>query len=78
MPDSWQFWVDRGGTFTDVVARQPDGTIATAKLLSEDPDRYDDAAVEANRRSHIVASTKPPPAATPLTAAMTGFGCSSR
>ncbi len=47
---AWQFWIDRGGTFTDVVARRPDGTLATAKLLSEDPRRYDDAAVEAIRR----------------------------
>ena len=46
---TWQFWIDRGGTFTDVVARQPDGRIVTAKLLSEDPERYDDAAVEAIR-----------------------------
>src|SRR5919197_1770241 len=41
----WQFWIDRGGTFTDVVARQPDGTIVTHKLLSEDPERYRDAAI---------------------------------
>ncbi|MGH3681968.1 MAG: hydantoinase/oxoprolinase family protein, partial [Natronosporangium sp.] len=41
----WQFWVDRGGTFTDIVARRPDGTLVTHKLLSEDPDRYPDAAV---------------------------------
>jgi 5-oxoprolinase (ATP-hydrolysing) len=47
---AWQFWIDRGGTFTDVVARQPDGRIVTAKLLSEDPERYADAAVEAIRR----------------------------
>ena len=40
----WQFWIDRGGTFTDIVARRPDGSIATHKLLSDDP-RYDDAAV---------------------------------
>ena len=46
----WHFWIDRGGTFTDVVARKPDGAIVTAKLLSEDPGRYDDAAVEAIRR----------------------------
>lgn len=46
----WHFWIDRGGTFTDVVARHPDGRIETAKLLSEDPGRYDDAAVEAIRR----------------------------
>ncbi len=41
----WQFWIDRGGTFTDVVARQPDGSLVTHKLLSENPERYDDAAV---------------------------------
>jgi 5-oxoprolinase (ATP-hydrolysing) len=41
----WQFWIDRGGTFTDVVARRPDGTLATHKLLSENPERYRDAAV---------------------------------
>ncbi len=46
----WQFWIDRGGTFTDVVARKPCGTVVTAKLLSEDPERYADAAVEAIRR----------------------------
>ena len=42
---SWQFWIDRGGTFTDVVARHPDGSLSTAKLLSENPGRYKDAAV---------------------------------
>ncbi len=41
----WQFWIDRGGTFTDIVARRPDGTLITRKLLSENPDRYRDAAV---------------------------------
>jgi 5-oxoprolinase (ATP-hydrolysing) len=41
----WQFWIDRGGTFTDVVARRPDGTLVTHKLLSVDPARYADAAV---------------------------------
>jgi 5-oxoprolinase (ATP-hydrolysing) len=46
----WQFWIDRGGTFTDVVARDPDGRLHTAKLLSSDPERYADAAVEAVRR----------------------------
>src|SRR5438445_5259184 len=39
-----QFWIDRGGTFTDIVARQPDGTLVTCKLLSENPGRYADAA----------------------------------
>ncbi|PKT68162.1 5-oxoprolinase [Streptomyces populi] len=41
----WQFWVDRGGTFTDIVARRPDGRLLTHKLLSDDPARYSDAAV---------------------------------
>ncbi len=45
----WQFWIDRGGTFTDVVARRPDGTLATHKLLSENPERYPDAALAAIR-----------------------------
>lgn len=46
----WQFWIDRGGTFTDVVALRPDGTLATAKLLSENPEHYIDAAAEGIRR----------------------------
>ena len=46
----WQFWVDRGGTFTDVVGRAPDGELRTLKLLSEDPAHYRDAAVEGIRR----------------------------
>jgi 5-oxoprolinase (ATP-hydrolysing) len=41
----WQFWIDRGGTFTDIVARRPDGSITTHKLLSENPEQYRDAAV---------------------------------
>ncbi|MEP9400479.1 hydantoinase B/oxoprolinase family protein [Sphingomonas silueang] len=41
----WSFWIDRGGTFTDIVARAPDGTLHTAKLLSENPERYADAAI---------------------------------
>ena len=43
--DAWQFWIDRGGTFTDVVGKRPDGTLVTHKLLSENPGQYDDAAV---------------------------------
>ena len=46
----WQFWVDRGGTFTDLVGRAPDGTLHTLKLLSDNPGQYDDAAVEGIRR----------------------------
>ena len=42
----WEFWIDRGGTFTDVVARSPDGSLVTHKLLSEDPEHYRDAAVQ--------------------------------
>jgi len=41
----WQFWIDRGGTFTDVVGKRPDGTLVTHKLLSESPEQYRDAAV---------------------------------
>ena len=41
----WQFWIDRGGTFTDIVARDPAGTLSTHKLLSENPGRYRDAAI---------------------------------
>ena len=46
----WQFWIDRGGTFTDVVGRAPDGALRTLKLLSENPEQYPDAAVEGIRR----------------------------
>lgn len=46
----WEFWIDRGGTFTDIVARRPDGGLVTHKLLSEDPARYPDAVVEGIRR----------------------------
>ena len=46
----WQFWIDRGGTFTDVVALTPDGRIITDKLLSENPGQYRDAAIEGIRR----------------------------
>ena len=43
--DKWQFWIDRGGTFTDIVARDPAGQLSTHKLLSENPGRYRDAAI---------------------------------
>ncbi|MGG6239724.1 hydantoinase B/oxoprolinase family protein [Nodosilinea sp. AN01ver1] len=45
----WQFWIDRGGTFTDIVARRPDGQILLHKLLSENPDRYADAPIQGIR-----------------------------
>jgi 5-oxoprolinase (ATP-hydrolysing) len=48
--ERWQFWIDRGGTFTDVIGRAPGGDIKTLKLLSEDSARYADASVEAIRR----------------------------
>ncbi|HSC16098.1 MAG TPA: hydantoinase B/oxoprolinase family protein [Gammaproteobacteria bacterium] len=46
----WEFWIDRGGTFTDVVARTPSGELKTLKLLSDDPGRYEDAAVAGMER----------------------------
>ncbi|KKG15227.1 5-oxoprolinase [Methanosarcina sp. 2.H.T.1A.6] len=46
----WQFWIDRGGTFTDIVARRPDGTLITHKLLSEAPSHYEDAAMHGIRQ----------------------------
>jgi 5-oxoprolinase (ATP-hydrolysing) len=42
---AWQFWIDRGGTFTDIVGKRPDGSLVTHKLLSENPEQYRDAAV---------------------------------
>ena len=48
--DGWRFWIDRGGTFTDIVARAPDGALTTRKLLSVNPEQYADAAVEGVRR----------------------------
>ena len=45
MQGKWQFWIDRGGTFTDIVARDPDGQLSTHKLLSENSGRYRDAAI---------------------------------
>jgi 5-oxoprolinase (ATP-hydrolysing) len=50
MSGKWRFWIDRGGTFTDVVARRPDGRLEALKLLSENRERYRDAAVEGIRR----------------------------
>jgi len=49
MSGSWEFWIDRGGTFTDVIGRRPDGTLVTHKLLSENPEAYRDAAVHGIR-----------------------------
>ncbi|MBL4869747.1 MAG: hydantoinase B/oxoprolinase family protein [Robiginitomaculum sp.] len=49
-PKKWQFWIDRGGTFTDIVGRAPDGQLHTKKLLSENPENYADAALEGIRQ----------------------------
>ena len=46
----WQFWIDRGGTFTDVVGKRPDGSLVTHKLLSDNPEQYRDAAVAGIRQ----------------------------
>src|SRR5438093_5815371 len=58
----WQFWIDRGGTFTDIVARRPDGSIATHKLLSENPGRYRDAALAGIRKILNLNEGQPIPA----------------
>ena len=60
--EGWRFWIDRGGTFTDVVARPPGGGLLTRKLLSEDPARYEDAAVEGVRRLLGLEHDEPVPA----------------
>jgi 5-oxoprolinase (ATP-hydrolysing) len=57
----WDFWIDRGGTFTDVVARAPDGSLQAMKLLSENRQAYADAAIEAIRRLLAVPSGEPIP-----------------
>jgi len=57
----WHFWIDRGGTFTDVVARAPDGRVEARKLLSENPGAYDDAALAAIRQFLGVAPGAPIP-----------------
>ncbi len=62
MKSGWQFWIDRGGTFTDIVARQPDGELKTHKLLSENPEAYRDAAVQGIRDLLGVAKDAPIPA----------------
>src|SRR5271169_22829 len=61
--NAWEFWIDRGGTFSDVIGRRPDGHLVTQKLLSENPEAYTDAAVEGIRRLLGLASAQPIPAA---------------
>jgi 5-oxoprolinase (ATP-hydrolysing) len=60
---AWEFWIDRGGTFTDVIGRQPDGALVTHKLLSDNPEAYRDAAVEGIRRLLGVEPGAPVPSA---------------
>ena len=60
--NAWDFWIDRGGTFTDVVGRRPDGTLAAHKLLSENPEAYRDAAVQGIRDLLGLAKGEPIPA----------------
>ncbi|HZS82903.1 MAG TPA: hydantoinase B/oxoprolinase family protein [Stellaceae bacterium] len=59
----WQFWIDRGGTFTDIVARRPDGRLVTKKLLSDNPEQYRDAALHGIRSLLGLAGDAPLPAA---------------
>ncbi|MGY6630802.1 MAG: hydantoinase B/oxoprolinase family protein [Wenzhouxiangella sp.] len=59
----WQFWIDRGGTFTDIVAQTPDGLLRTIKLLSENPECYPDAAIEGIRRLLELGPNEPLPSA---------------
>ncbi len=59
--NGWQFWIDRGGTFTDVVARRPGGSLVTRKLLSENPARYADAAVRGIRELLTLENSEPIP-----------------
>ncbi len=67
MPDArdphgrWQFWIDRGGTFTDVIGRAPDGELHARKVLSENPDAYPDAALEGIRRILGIPTDEPIP-----------------
>jgi 5-oxoprolinase (ATP-hydrolysing) len=58
---SWDFWIDRGGTFTDIVGRKPDGTLVAHKLLSENPEAYRDAAVQGIRDVLGLAKGEPIP-----------------
>lgn len=59
----WQFWIDRGGTFTDIVAKRPDGKLAIHKLLSENPDRYTDAPCQGIRDILGIPDREPIPSA---------------
>ena len=60
----WQVWIDRGGTFTDLVARKPNGDLVTHKLLSENPEQYEDAALQGIRDLLGIEASTPIPAGT--------------
>lgn len=55
----WQFWIDRGGTFTDIVAQTPEGRIVVHKLLSENPEQYEDAAIQGIRELMKIGKDQP-------------------
>src|SRR5262252_6614530 len=57
----WDFWIDRGGTFTDIIGRRPDGMLVARKLLSENPEVYRDAAVAGIRDLLGLAQDEPIP-----------------
>src|SRR6476620_9882102 len=59
--DPWDFWIDRGGTFTDVIGRRPDGSLVAHKLLSDNPEAYGDAAVQGIRDLLGVKANEPLP-----------------
>jgi len=61
-PGKWDFWIDRGGTFTDIVARTPDGDIRAHKLLSDNPEAYDDAGIQGIRELMAIAPGEAIPA----------------
>jgi 5-oxoprolinase (ATP-hydrolysing) len=58
----WEFWIDRGGTFTDIVGKRPDGVLVSAKLLSENPEQYEDAGVQGIRQLLGLKHGEPVPA----------------
>ena len=58
---AWQFWIDRGGTFTDIVAHDPAGRLSTKKFLSENPERYQDAAIAGIREFLALSPDQPIP-----------------
>src|SRR5690606_37173870 len=63
MTGKWDFWIDRGGTFTDVIGRDPEGRLHARKLLSDNPEAYPDAAIQGIRDLLGVAAGEPIPAA---------------